>query len=126
MVLTFKNYNRGNANIGDVLEVWKNGQPPQEVMNFFNDNITDISIRSLHQADFKMFKDSLVVDTVIEVDKFMVILTKNDNAWQIVLYKRENNRKHRAGISHQETMFVKKDKDVHSALRTLLVEYSLK
>lgn len=126
MVLTFKNYNKGDATISDVQEAWKRGQLPKEVVDYFKDAITDTSIRSLHQSGFKMFKDSLVVDNVIEFGDFIAIVSKDRGDWQIVFYEYVNDRFGKRKASHQETKFVKSDKNLLIAIRNLIKEYTLK
>lgn len=55
MVQTFNSYNKGNATIQDVIDVWNKGQLPQKVVDYFDDTIVDVNIRSLHQSNFKLF-----------------------------------------------------------------------
>lgn len=112
MVLTLKNYNTSDATIGDVLTVWQDGQLPKNVFKVFNSIITDVTIRSLHQSDYKMFKNSLVVDNFIEVENLMLVVSKEFNVWQLVLYKRDKD----GMLIHQDTSFVKNDNKLKNAI----------
>lgn len=118
MVQTFKSYNKGNATIQDVIDAWNKGQLPKSVTDYFQDSIVDVNVRSLHQSEYKLFKDSLVVDNLIEVESFMIIVTKNNNDWQIVFHKEINNK-----LEHQETTFVKNNNNLVHVLKSLIKDY---
>lgn len=118
MVQTFKSYNKGNATIQDVMDVWNKGQLPKSVIDYFQDDVVDVSVRSLHQSGYKLFKDSLIVDNHIETGKFVIIVTKNDSDWQIVFHKEANGK-----LEHQETTFVKNDNNLIHVLKMLIEDY---
>lgn len=127
-MVTFANYNKGNASISDIQSAWEKGQLPNNVKEYFKDNIEDVCIRSLVQADYNLFTHSLIVDNIITVDDFTIIIAKDNNEWQIAFYKQEEIPPNtgRTMLSHQEIAFVEKDENLLKALKDLISEYSSK
>ena len=123
MAMTFKNYNRGNATISDIQKAWKQGQLPKQVELYFDNHITDVSIRSLYQSGFNLFKDSLVVDNVIEIHNFVIIVSKDRGDWQVVFYQYKEGALNKMGLVHEETAFVKNDKNLLKVIVDLIIEY---
>ena len=118
MVQTFNSYNKGNATIQDVIDVWNKGQLPQKVVDYFDDTIVDVNIRSLHQSNFKLFKNSLVVDNYIEIGRFFITVTRGDYDWQVIFHKEINGQ-----VEHLETTFVKNSNNLLYVLKSLIEDY---
>ena len=114
---TFNQYNKGNATLEDIQNAWENGQLPDDVLEYFGDAIDDVVIRSLEQSGYNLYKESLIVDNFVKVDDTLLVITKNEKDWQIVLYQ--------YGV-YQEISFVNNEKNLLKILVQLLTEYNKK
>ena len=112
---TFNQYNKGNATLEDIQNAWENGQLPDDVLEYFEDAIDDVVIRSLEQSGYNLYKESLIVDNFIKVNDSLLVVTNNGKDWQIVFYQ--------YGV-YQEISFVNNEKNLLKILIQLLTEYN--
>lgn len=87
----FKNFLNNRATVDDILKAWTENQLPEEVENSFR--IDESCIRSLHQSNFELYKDGIVIEHFIEMSSRTVVVFKKGNEWIVTLYSKDKDRK---------------------------------
>lgn len=84
-MITLAQYKTGNATIEDYLKAWNENNLPQEVIEKFE---YDKYIRGLHQSNYNLYKNNIVVEFSITKDNVNLILYKDSSDdWVIVRYQ---------------------------------------
>lgn len=84
-MITLAQYKTGNATIEDYLKVWNESNLPEEVENNFE---CDKYIRGLHQSNYNLYKNNIIVEFSITKDNVNLILYKDSSDdWVIVRYQ---------------------------------------
>lgn len=87
-MITFAQYKNGNANIIDYLNKWNEINLPKEIEEEFN---FDKYIRGLHQSNYNLYKNNIVVEfSIIHGDVNIIIYKDDSDDWVLVRY--ENNK----------------------------------
>lgn len=84
-MITLAQYKTGNATIEDYLKAWTESNLPEEIENKFE---CDKYIRGLHQSNYNLYKNNIIVEFSIAQDNVNLIIYKDDqNDWVIVRYQ---------------------------------------
>lgn len=84
-MITLAQYKTGNATIEDYLKAWTESNLPEEIENKFE---YDKYIRGLHQSNYNLYKNNIIVEFSIVQDNVNLILYKDSSDdWVIVRYQ---------------------------------------
>lgn len=84
-MMTLAQYKTGNATIEDYLKAWTESNLPEEIENKFE---YDKYIRGLHQSNYNLYKNNIIVEFSIVQDNVNLILYKDSSDdWVIVRYQ---------------------------------------
>lgn len=87
-MINFNGFTKKTALLGDLNDVWERCKLPQSVED--NYSVIESYIRHLHTSEFRLFKDSLIVDHFIQSnnsDNIVIQLNKQYlGIWLVTVY----------------------------------------